>query len=436
MKRCLWLLATAWLTLAAANAAAGDYQQQLAFTNGNAAFAHGDYEGALEQYLLARRAGLKSPALTYNLGVTYYHLRRYADASDEFSALTRDKNSAAAAYYNLGLIDLQRDRHGSAREHFRQALANSPSDSLKGLIEAARQRLRPEKQSRGIALLAISGGYDDNVTFTSDADLVGVSDNQDTFADLLAGGRYLLAGDARNGLRLEGGAYLRQYADISRFNQQAARLGLARTWRTKRWKTALGGHGDLIYLDGERFETLGTATAQATRVFGDGSELWLRYRASRIDGGQGYEQLSGWRQRARAQLSFPWREKGRFKLGYEYEWNDRDDLQNGVEFSSLSPMRHALYAEAATSLAERWRLSLRGEYRHSRYADPNVRQNGATLQIQTRDEDRYGATVRASYKIRRNWEAFGQYSYTDNQSSFAEYDYTRNEAQLGVEVSF
>jgi uncharacterized protein (PEP-CTERM system associated) len=192
---------------------------------------------------------------------------------------------------------------------------------------------------------------------------------------------------------------------------------------------------DTIYLDGQRFQNVGTFTLQASRPLTQAQRLQLRYRASRIDGGSGYDYVTGWRQRLGAEFLLPW-QRQQWLLGYELELNNRRDLQQGSEFFSQSPRRHALYAEVRVPVSMRLSLNARASYLRSDYSGTDVHIEGATTQSAARKDNQWQTTLQANYRLDPHWQAFARYTHTNNDSNFSSLGYRRNEAQAGVELQF
>jgi len=111
----LILLCCASAAVGAQPAAAGTQ----AFNRAVTAFQTGNFQEALADFLEARREGIDSSQLTYDLGVTYYRLARYSEARHEFSALVDIPSLAALAHYNLGLVAL---RQQIAQAHARSSI--------------------------------------------------------------------------------------------------------------------------------------------------------------------------------------------------------------------------------------------------------------------------------------------------------------------------
>lgn len=402
------------------------------FNQGVAAFQDGDLERALDQFLSARWAGMDTGALHYNLGVVYYRLGRYEAAESEFRHLLDDPETAPVGHYNLGLIAQRQGRTDTASMHFRTALDTADGSGLQRLSRMALDELEPHAgPRRWRGLLSLAGGYDDNVTLAPQADLIGVTESDDVFLELLAAGRYQLAGAAADGWQLDTALYLREYYDVEDFNQAALRIGITRSRSLGRWQTSLGGQLDAIWLDRDHFSNIYTLSIQGVRRLGSDSQLRLRYRGSRFKADEAFDQLTGWRHRVRSEGRRHW-DLGSLHLGHELEWNDRNDLRSDTQFFSLSPLRNTLYVDLVIPAGIRWEFTMRGQYRNSRYRDANVTAAGS----EQRRDDRMEASVRVDHRLRSDIRLFGIYTHADNDSTIAAFDYVRNEFLAGVERVF
>lgn len=432
--RVIFLLGVLVSTALSATEVAASASQD--FAAATQAFHSADYSQALKLFTRARDAGMDTPTVHYNLGVTYYRLQRYAEAESEFQLLRSDSATAPVANYNLGLVALQRGQKDAARDYFRQVRDADTTPQLHALAEAALVRLDgAHAKSRVQGVVSLSGGYDDNVAVTPEADISGVTNRGDSFAEALAAARVQLSGTAEDGLRLDAGGLLRSYQDLSSYNLQAGRIGLTRLMPLDDWAGLVGMSLDTAYLDGQRFQTLGTLTLQATRPLVQARQLQLRYRASRVGGGNGYEYLSGWRHRLGAEMAFAG-QRQQWLLGYELELNDRKDLHQGGEFFSQSPRRNTLYAEVRVPMTTRLKLNARTEYRRSDYSGADVRIDGSGTQRAARNDTQWQTAVQANYRLDARWQAFARYTHTNNDSNFSSLSYQRNEAQAGVELRF
>jgi hypothetical protein len=197
-------------------------------------------------------------------------------------------------------------------------------------------------------------------------------------------------------------------------------------------QTGVAAYFDAVYVGGERFEQTAAVDVQARSRLDAGGELRGRYHLGAVAGGAGFEYLDGWEQRLTADAGFALA-RGLLRVGYELELNNRRDLQQGAEFFSASPTRHSLFATVAVRNIGGWQAEARGEYRVSRYHNPN-RLNGGTLEV-TRKDDRYGLALRVNRRLSAPWRVFIDYSSYRNQSNLDTYDYSRQQLLGGIEAA-
>lgn len=407
-------------------------QPQPAFERAMKAFRAADYAAALEAFLEARRLGDDSPALRYNLGVTYYRLERYSAAAREFRGLSRDPDWAPLARYNLGLVARRLGRRDAAAAHFRAAREAAVDPGLRALAGAALERLGRAPPVPGTSVsAALAAGYDSNVALAPDAQAVALADNNDFFWEANGVLVHPLDADGARGLYLHGGVYWRDYASVHEFDQHGLRAGLRREVESGAWQTTAGVRLDTFYVDRNRFQDDLALDLEARRFAGGGRDVRVRYQFARIDGGVGFAHLDGWRQRLTIDIGGGSGD-ARWRLGYQLEVNDRDDLRRDAEFFSYSPTEHVLFTGFARSLADGWRLTARAEYQARRYPDPTVI-DGGTTELDRRD-DYYSLHLRAERRcIGTSSRPFIDYSYTANESNLRAYDYGRHQVMAGVE---
>jgi len=409
---------------------------ELAAERGIAAFRAGDYPAALQSFLDALRAGLDTPGLHYDLGATYYRLGRYEEAEREFQALAPDPKWAPLARYNLGLSAQRAGRPQQAMEYFGEAHRTTADPNLRALAATAFERLRgapPSPQTS--AVISLAGGYDSNATLSPDAATVGVSHQGDRFVEALAAATHRLAGNTERGWVAHGGLVLRKYGDLSQFDVRGLRAGLSYETDSGRVQTSVGGYFETAYIGGDRLQQVASVDAQASWRLDAGGELRGRYQLGHFAGGGGFEYLDGRQQRLSADAGFALA-SALLRVGYQLELNDRRDLQQGSEFFSASPTRHSLFASVALRNLAGWQADARGEYRVSRYRDPNLIDGGAQgiLEVTRRDQ-RYGFALRASRPVAAPWRVFIDYSYYRNESNLDTYDYSRHQLMAGIEAS-
>ncbi len=410
---------------------------ELAAEQGVTAFRAGDYQAALRSFLDALGAGLDTPDLHYNLGATYYRLQRYPEAEREFQALTPDPKWAALARYNLGLTAQRAGRPQQAMEYFEQAHRMTADPNLRALAATAFERLRGAPPSpQATAVISLAGGYDSNATLSPDAAAVGVSHQSDRFVEALAAATHLLAGSTERGWVAHGSLVLRKYADLHQFDVAGSHAGLSHERYWGRVQTSAGAYFDTAYIGGDRLEQGTSLDAQASSRLDAGGELRGRYQFRHVAGGGGFEYLDGRQQRLSAEAGFTLA-GALLRAGYQLELNHRRDLQQGSEFLSASPTRHALFASVALRNVAGWQADARGEYRVSRYRDPDLIDAGPPLGILevTRRDRRYGFGLRADRRLSAPWHLFMDYSYYRNESNLDTYDYSRQQLMAGIEAS-
>lgn len=423
------------LLLASLSPALATTATQAEFERGLAASQRGEHQQAVKAFLQAQQAGFDKPALHYNLGVSYFRLEEYARARQQFERLARDPQWAALAHYNLGLVARRLDDPDRAADHFEQAYRRTDNNRLRALAATALDRLPVSRHDAGTTFSAtVAAGYDSNVALAPDAETVNLTDNSDMFVEAGAVVNHRLSADRSSARYLFGGLHVRQYTDVSEFDQYSLRLGLNQLHMGQRWQLDLSGYVDSIYVDSSRFEQSLNFDVRARRPLAGGKVLGLRYQGGLIDGGSRYAYLDGWQQRLGINTLLP-TDAGRLRLGYQLELNDRDDLARNGEFFSYSPTRHKLFVLLDRPAPGNWHYTLRGEYRYSRYDDPYRLTNGSTREV-TREDHRYLAGVRGQRTLSRKTDLFLDYRYIDNDANLEAYDYARHQIMGGIEARY
>lgn len=416
--------------------AAPNDEADTSFEHGVEAFRAGNYEQALQAFERARILGLDSTKLQYNLGVTYYHLHRYTEARQVFESLLPIEAVAARAHYNLGLVALRQQLDDEAYAHFSLVARTTGDPRLRELAEQQLAAFVPVVRSKRFSgFVDAGGGYDDNVTLVPDSAVVATSGQEDSFAELMGGMVGQLTGTSESGLRFKASAYWINYSDLDAFDQVSLRGGLAWRERYRGWRTEVAGYADLIYLDNEPFEQAGTLSLQGIRKLGEDAFLRLRVRSGYIDAEGEFTALTGWRNQLLGEVrvapgAVDWR------LGYELENNDREDQKSGAEYISLSPVQHRFFARADWDVHKDTVISVSGDYRYSRYRDPNRSGQGAGMATETREDQGWRASAGVDYYLTNVWIVTGEYQYIRNDSNLDNYDYTSNRFMVRLERTF
>lgn len=400
-----------------------------AFHSGMEAFRTGRFEQALTEFEQARRAGLDSVALAYNLGATYYKLGRYDLAAQAFSRVARHPPMAALAHYNLGLIARKTGDEAAARDRFRQAYDETDDATLKTLAQREVARL-PEPAppaKRWFVGASASAGYDDNVIAPDD--LLLPTAQGDHVSEFFADAHGLLTGSPENGLRLDLSGYALRYQELSPYDIGVGAAGM--TWMRARgdWETEAGAKLEQSLLGDEDYLRTASAVVRGMRAIGPGFDWILRYRYSNIEAlAAPYDPLAGTRHDISTEGRWHFN-RGRLRLVYAFEANDRDDFRDGTTFISYSPRRHELRVIAAKHMAGDWEAEAELGYRLSRYDDAETLAGSSTVR---REDDRYQAALRLFKPLGEHWQINAEYSHSDNASNIANYDYERNLYLLGL----
>lgn len=407
------------------------------FEAGVEAFSDGDLTKARAFFEQARRGGMNSPSLLYNMGVVYFRLGQHELAEGVFLELL-DTPHAALARYNLGLVKRASGQEQAARQWFEQAAG--PDSPEKVRVLAHRQLDEPALDSRfqglsGSGYLAAAGGYDDNIAGTPD----DASSNQaGGFADLLAAGSVDMAA---HGFSLHSVAYTREYFKNSEFDNSYLSTGIS-------WLKAVGA-GELtstlslanLWFGGDtlerqvRLEGVYQPGYCAFGTGGAGFDCTVSGSVTTIQGGSGFSAYDGEMVRFGASAE---KDVGRwvFSGRYQLEVNDRKDLATQQEFFSVSPLRNLVSAGAHFNISDRLSVGGRGDFRHSRYKDAHRLVSGSDVVSERRTDNRLRGILLAEYRITSQWLMLAEWSMMNNRSSIERYDYSRREVMVGIEVGF
>jgi hypothetical protein len=399
-----------------------------AFEAGREAFREGDYEAAAEAFERARAAGDTSPALHYNLGVSYYWLGRYNAAARAFRRAAETPSMRPLAWYNLGLVARARGDSATAQDWFRRAYEAAEEPNLR---ELAGRQLEPEGEAQpaGSATLSLKGGYDSDVTNPATS---GATDTSDTYLEAFAAGSLTLSGTRNDGWSAGAAWFSLNYADLDAYDLDLLRGQLQRHATGDTWSTTAGVELDHSILGGEAFLNTLSARLEAERPVGE-SWLALQYRPSLIRAGStAFDYLEGQRHQLEARARW-FLEAGRLDFSYRYEANDRDDYDVGGEFASYSPQRHGVAVSQQWNPAPKWWLEWELEGMRSDYPDTDILADGTRV---TREETRWTAGATVTRRLSDHWRLTAEARHTDTDSTIAAYDYAHTEVSAGILGSF
>ena len=280
-------------------------------------------------------------------------------------------------------------------------------------------------------LLKLSVANDDNVTLTESNDVVA-SNESDTFIDVLGTASRYLTGDKDNGVRLIGTLFNREYDTADGFDFTLLGAGLGYDRKLGDWNGRFEANYEYLEFGGDTYEKILHLSAEGRHKFSKNTELRVRYRYSDINAPEdAYSNLEGDRHQLRFEGRFR-SGKNRYRLSYTYEDNDRDDRTTMTTFSSSSPVRHTLRANAKIPLAEKWESEFDLRYRDSRYKDDNVSGGMSTR----RNDERFRAKATLKYKLDTKTKIFADYNHFDNDSNIDSFTYERNIVSVGISRFF
>jgi tetratricopeptide (TPR) repeat protein len=391
------------------------------FAAASAAFEQGDYRGALGLFMALRRAGARSPAVSYNIGVCHYRLGEYARAEAEFRLLGRDfPMMRELAEYNRGLSWLALSRERDARIAFERA-RRSADPGLAELAAAALGRLgsarAATRASRWAGLFDLGLGHDDNVVLVDELALPAGQSADSAFTELLA-----LAGRAfgvRNEFRVDVSGYLVRYPDAEQYDQDSWRVGGAFQRRGAGWRAEIGPYYDYSRLDGEGFERRLGVGARLDRVLGGQWRAHVRLVVDDIDALEPrYGFVGGSRRQLRLGVEHG-DEASRFRVGYDLEANDRDA-------ASVSSDRDRLTLGYRRRVGAGWAVDGAVARRVSRYDDLDP----------AREETLTEVSVDGRRELDDGWSLVVAYRRSDNDSNVDAFAYTGDRISVRMAKAF
>lgn len=355
---------------------------------------------------------MSGPAIHFNIGVASYRLGRYAEAERAFTEVARTPAMAGLAYYNLGLVGVQKGDTKAAARWFSMVEQTTEDERLRDLAATRLAGLAPPPPDRDwLGYASVGAGYDDNVALVSNSNVLGISGTEDSFAEA----QFAISAPLTQPWRFDAGLSYIDYQDLDSFDQLGVNGGARYRREIGDWKHDVGLQFTYTTLDGEGFENRGTLLVQTTRhVLGD-ARLRLRYRFNELDGLGEFSGQSGRRHEAGARITWV-RPTWDFGAEYQFDIGDYDD-------STLSATRHRLSAEFQRTFSAGWAVMLETSLRHSDY---DLESNGS--------EDRAEVALSISKTLNDRWRVVVRHAYTENSADLSEFDYRGNRISAGFEA--
>lgn len=382
----------------------------------------GDYRQAVAQFQEAREAGYDTPALHFNLGVSFFRLGRLDSAVAAFRRAAETPEMGAPAAYNLGRIARDRGQLESAIRWLEQAAERAGTQAVADRALAALRELDTKPEPAGLVLAAIGSGYATNISLSpSDSADASREESPFLYADLFA--EHPLQSD----WSLTGAIYTERYTSADGFDLTSLRGGAV--WRPPEapWPE-LSFAARHMRFGGEAFENAFLAGARFQRLapvgiftFGAGVDAF--------QGASGFEFLDGTRRRAHV----GWLGDGPggdWRLRYRFWDMSRDDGPRGDKFRSQSYDRHTVSAALERPWLAESRMRIEVTWAGYRYAD-RERRNGEALDRRTGSNLRLG--VRVARNVWRGWRIEGEMATERRHSNFDEFEYRRHRLALRLE---
>jgi tetratricopeptide (TPR) repeat protein len=396
-----------------------------AFAEGSRNFESGDYARALDQFRLARDAGMSTASVYYNIGVCQYRLADYTGSEQTFRFIALEYAEwHFLAQYNIGLALVRQNRIEEARVAFVEA-RKSDDPTIVGLADAMLSETRqepaamppPVQSANRFGFVEFGIGYDDNLVLLDETNVSAGQTTDSIFGEFFGqiGGTAAFA----ENFRYDASAYLVHYPDASRFDQAVLRLSAEWAWRMKDWGFAVGPYYARSTLDGDGYDQRLAVGVSAGRPLTARSSLAIHVAHEEIGNlDSRFEFVDGSRQLVG--LRYLWQDgPHRLHIRYEFSVDDRSG-------ASVSPIRHGLRAGYQRQLNAHWIAGAELTLRHSNYDDLT----------EPRREDLGELAIVVARQISRNWQLTGEYRYSNNDSNVSEFSYQRHRATVGLNRTF
>ncbi|WP_336367921.1 tetratricopeptide repeat protein [Marinobacter sp. C2H3] len=422
----LLLFAVSGGALAAEPMTAADW-----FQRGVTLFQAGRLEAARDALEQARTLGGESRSLIYNLGVVHYRLGEYNDASRAFRQLlgTADRDLAR---YNLGLVALADGRQKQARHWFALVRREAGDDTLRALAARQLDRQSTASGSEWQAYVSVGGGYDSNIEALPEA---GASSDGGLFLDAVLVSDLTVPGGGQQTWSLQATYLGRDYAGWHSYDSDLIQLdglwhrdaGVARAGVGLRASQSWFGHRAFETRYGPVLELRSPACG-----YQGFDQCGLTLSAVAVDAGSTYSAYSGDQVRLDANAagrSGPWA----YRVAYRWSRDDRDGVQVGPQFVSVSPTVNAVRGMVSRSVSGQVVVGVSGGFQWSRFPDDNRVYQGTTLVHEHREDHRPELGLFGERFLGPGWRLRAEWQFQDTSSTLDRYAYQRHTVLLTLE---
>lgn len=387
------------------------------------AYKVGDTAAAINYFETARKQGMDSLALQYNLASSYYRAGQYAEAKMYFKQLQQSEEMRDLSGYHLGLIAIS-ERDGTlARQHFNAVVSSGKDKKLVALSEKHLNTLR-KKQARWKSHVSLNLGHDDNISSVSGD---SVLDRADTFYQLFASADLLIAGGRRDGWMADASLYGIEFSETDSNDEYHFSLGLKKAMQFKDWDSSAKLSLSKSTYGGDDFQSITKLDINARKPISKSERLYLRYRAEDIKSDNAlYDYLEGTRQRGKFEYR-NYSQNNIKQLYYELELNDRGELVTLTDSYDYSPTRHTIRGKYTHIINKKWWLIGDLSYRLSDFP--------ASLTTE-REDKQWKLGLSADYHINKTLKLISNYQYIDNASTLDQYNYDKSIIKIGLRKLF
>ena len=395
---------------------------------GVAAYEAGEYQKALEYFADAIRLGSTEPSLYYDIGVTHYKLKQYAEADEAFKKVAESPKWESLALYNRALIAYRTNQPELAEQLITISIRLSQSAGLTALNFSLRDRLENNVlvKSPWSQLVYFGVGYNDNVVL-SEAGATAISGKSDAFVDFIGNVKRTFSSKKLHFLVQ---ASVRDYTLLNEYDQIGLRAGL--TKELARPNSSVGMYVENDTLGGKNFELISSLEYKRALISTKQNSPEFSYSFSNYSmQDNNYDYLGGIRHRI--QLSKKKKlEKGSLKTYLRAEYNDREDEILSGDFYSYSPLRAGVGAVYTRNLSSRNVFTGSLYVEQSHYLDPDSR-SGV---FKTREDGLAELRLSFAHVTPRRWVYRANYVRTDNTSNYSEFSYSQNIVSFEILKAF
>lgn len=405
-----------------------------AFQAGVEAFKQEDFAGALRHFQTAEAEGNQSSQLKFNLGSTYYKLRRYRQAERYFRPLANNSKWRDVALFNLGLIAEKLQNDELAQHYFLLAYQSTSKASIQELANRKINQINISwSDKKTLFSTSLLYGNDDNaIAFPDDlqANSGAVSDN---FLELYLFGQQDVKIDNSSESSVQGFVYKKAYQDLNSLDVAVIGASLFREPTSHQYNQGLSIISSSVDDD--------IAYHQLQFFIGRGVNIlnnhWqVAYEPSYFIGGDDFNQLDGWRHRFSGVGEWRW-DANALQLGLKGEINSREDLGVGDSRYSYSPTRLGIATTWGWYYSSKLNFSSTFDLTSSRYSGKNTLED---LDGEVKNKQRRGTkiqvNVEATYLIDKHWSATANFEHVNNKENFELYSYERNQISIGVTYNY